>query len=389
MTATLPDTETSPRAASRRFLADLDARRQVFEHLTPNWFAAVMGTGIVATAAVSLPASSSVLTVFATVVWVLASVLLVLISAAFVMHWIRHPHSARRYVRDPLMVQFYGAIPMACLTVGAGFLHLGPAVVGSSAATGVGVVLWCAGTLFGVATSVWVPYSVMTSEHSERLPGPAWLMPVVPPMVSASTGAAVVTLVPEGQVRLGVLSACYMLFGISLVLGMMTLVIVYARLLRGAVPEGRSAPTIWISLGLIGQSITAANLLGAVAITVFTGSDRFIGLGLRAFGVAYGLPMAGFGAVMFILAVAVTVRTVRRGLPFALTWWSFTFPIGTCVTGLSALGAVLGATVVKDAADVLYAVLVCAWVVVAVRTAHTAFLGRVFLPVPAASSVVT
>ncbi|MCW2618235.1 MAG: C4-dicarboxylate transporter, partial [Modestobacter sp.] len=31
------------------------------------------------------------------------------------------------------------------------------------------------------------------------------------------------------------------------------------------------------------------------------------------------------------------MRTARQHLPFSLTWWSFTFPVGTVVTGTSGL----------------------------------------------------
>ena len=37
------------------------------------------------------------------------------------------------------------------------------------------------------------------------------------------------------------------------------------------------------------------------------------------------------------LAVVVTARTARVGLPFGLAWWSFTFPLGTVVTATSGL----------------------------------------------------
>ncbi|ROZ83981.1 TDT family transporter [Gordonia sp. OPL2] len=379
MTATLP-ADTTP-VATRRFLGDLDHPRQVVEHITPNWFAAVMGTGIVANAAVALPVHSAALTGFATVVWVLASCLLVLIGAAFTAHWVRHPDQARRYASDPVMSQFYGALPMALLTVGAGTVHLGVPMLGQMAAVWVGGTLWVAGTVIGVTTAIWVPFAMMTTERRPEVKAlPAWLMPVVPPMVSASTGAALLEFIPEGQARLGMLSLCYLLFGMSLVLGMMTLTMIYARLLHGGVPVDKSAPTIWITLGVVGQSITAANLLGAHAGLVFGGDKAPIAVGLMVFGIVYGLIMGGFGAAMFTLAVAVTVRSVRRGLPFALTWWSFTFPIGTCVTGLSALGVAVGSAPISDLAEALYVVLLTAWVIVAARTARGAFGGRVFLP---------
>ena len=74
-----------------------------------------------------------------------------------------------------------------------------------------------------------------------------------------------------------------------------------------------------------------------------------------------------------------SVRTARAGLPFSLTWWSFTFPVGTVVTGTSGLAAASGAHVLAGAAVVLYVVLLVAWSVVALRTARGVFTGRLLL----------
>ncbi|MCD2190826.1 C4-dicarboxylate ABC transporter, partial [Actinomycetospora sp. SF1] len=76
---------------------------------------------------------------------------------------------------------------------------------------------------------------------------------------------------------------------------------------------------------------------------------------------------------------AVTIRTARRKLPFALTWWSFTFPVGTVVTGTSALAARMHLPAFAWGALALYVVLVAAWAVVAARTAHGSVIrGRLF-----------
>lgn len=47
------------------------------QNFGPNWFASVMGTGIVATAGVTLPVHAPGVRVFSNVVWVAAAVLLV------------------------------------------------------------------------------------------------------------------------------------------------------------------------------------------------------------------------------------------------------------------------------------------------------------------------
>ena len=67
----------------------------MFRDLGPNWFAAVMGTGIVGIAAATLPLHLPGLRVFATVVWALAAAMLIALIAAWSVHWTRYPERAR------------------------------------------------------------------------------------------------------------------------------------------------------------------------------------------------------------------------------------------------------------------------------------------------------
>ena len=109
---------------------------------------------------------------------------------------------------------------------------------------------------------------------------------------------------------------------------------------------------------------------------------RPYGTAFSAFGVVYGVPVWGFAALWAGLATALTVRAVRERLPFSLTWWSFTFPLGTCVTAASGLALHTGADAFRWAAPALYVVLVAAWVVVSVQTARGAWRGHLFLAPP-------
>ena len=93
-------------------------------------------------------------------------------------------------------------------------------------------------------------------------------------------------------------------------------------------------------------------------------------------GLVYGLPMWGFAMLWLAIAATITLRTARLGLPFSLTWWSFTFPVGTVVTGTSGLAAATGATFLEFTALALYAGLVLAWGTVAFRTARGVWDGR-------------
>ena len=124
--------------------------------------------------------------------------------------------------------------------------------------------LWTGGTLLGLTTAVRIPYLMMTAHRI--LPDSAfggWLMPVVRPMVSAATGAALIPTLAAGQARLTMILACYAMFGISLLATLFTVPQIWQRLVHHKTGPATSVPTVWIVLGPLGQSVTAANLLAA------------------------------------------------------------------------------------------------------------------------------
>jgi C4-dicarboxylate transporter/malic acid transport protein len=359
-------------------LRDLQRPSQAFSNLTPNWYASIMGTGIVAVAAASLPWHPRGLHTGALVVWALAALLLVALTAATVVYWVRDPGAARRNLLNPVMSHFYGAPPMALLTVGAGTLLLGRDVIGLRAAVDVDWVLWFAGTITGLAAAAVVPF-VMFTRHAV---GPdsafgGWLMPVVPPMVSASTGALLIPYARVGQARLTLLLSCYAMFGLSLLASIVIITLIWYRLAVYKTGDARMVPTLWIVLGPLGQSITAANLLGSVAHEAMPAPYS---TALQALGVVYGVPAWGFAVLWAAIAGAVTIRTIREHLPFSLTWWSFTFPVGTCVTGAAELAQDTGRVELRVLAMVLFAGLAVAWLTVASRTAREGLRGRLSGP---------
>jgi len=320
--------------------------------VTPNWFASVMGTGIVAIAAAGLPVHVPGLRAAAQVVWLLAAALLVALCVASAKQWRR----ARAHAADPVMVQFYGAPPMALMTIGGGTLVLGADWLGTPTAVAIDVVLWTLGTVSGLVTAVAVPYRTITAGHRSPAFG-GWLMPVVPPMVSAANGALLAPHVPWGDdLRL----ACAAMFGASLVAAFLVIAHLWGRLFTQPPTPARLIPTLWIVLGPLGHSITAANAL----------ADRKTAL-------LYGLPVWGFAMLWLVLAAALTLR---ERPPFGLPWWSFTFPVGTLVTGTTGLAISTGSPMLMAAALSLFCLLVGLWLTVAARTVGSVSSSR---PTPA------
>ena len=356
---------------------------EVLGRIGPNWFASVMGTGIVATAGAILPVRLPGLSVFTDIVWVIAALMLLVLIVVVGGHWLRHPKVARTHARNPQMAHFYGAAPMAFSTVGAGAVLIGPNLIGERVAIDLAWVLWTAGLVGGLFTAASIPYLMFTQlvvEPDSAFGG--WLMPVVPPMVSAAGGALLIPHMAPGTGRATMLYGCYAMFGLSLVASLIIISMIWSRLVLYGTSGSARIPTLWIVLGPLGQSITVAGMLGTHAAGVVTPE---LATGMAVFAVLFGVPVWGFAVLWIALALLLTIRTVRRGMPFALTWWSLTFPVGTFVTGTTQLALHTGLPAFRVAAVACYTALLATWLLVAVRTTGGSLRGQLFGPVPTAA----
>jgi tellurite resistance protein TehA-like permease len=192
-------------------------------------------------------------------------------------------------------------------------------------------------------------------------------------MVSAATGALLIPHLAAGQPRLTMLLGCYAMFGMSLFASVVIITLVWSRLVTHKTLAAAMVPTMWIVLGPLGQSVTAAGNLAGVAGQAL---PRPYSTGADVFALLYGVPTWGFAILWLALATAVTWRAVRRGMPFALTWWAFTFPVGTCVTGTISLAIRSHSTALRDIGGGLFVLLAVAWLIVTLITVQKVQIGH-------------
>ena len=343
-------------------------------HLGPNWYATVMGTAVVATAGAALPEQFPGLHTLRIVFGALSLAMLLVLLVGRGLHWTYHRDQARAHLLDPAVGPFYGCLAMGLLAVGAACLLVGEEVIGVRAAVVLDAVLFTAGTLVGLLGAVGLTCLIAVRQRPRLAQAtPVWLLPLVAPMVSAAVGPLLVPHLPPGQAREALLFGCFAMFGLSLLAVLLMLSVIFTRLVAAGPLPIALTPALFLVLGPLGQSTTAVGKFADVAPGVVP-APYARGFGLLA--VFYGVPVMGFALLWLAICLVLVVRARRQGMGFAMTWWAFTFPVGTCVTGAEALARHTGFAEFGWLADALYVLLVAGWVSAAAGTVRGLLSGE-------------
>ena len=373
-TMTRPSVSAFPRPFSR-----LEGPRELVRQFTPNWFTATMGTGILALALNQLPFRIPRMHDVACGLWLFDIMLFVLFSTLYAARWIFFFDGARRIFAHSVMSMFFGAIPMGLATIINGFLVFGPALLGH-AAIAIAYGLWWLDVVLSLACGLLIPFLMFTrQEHSIEKMTAVWLLPVVASEVAAASGAQLVPHLADPHMALQLLVLSYALWAFSVPLAMSILVVLVLRLILHNLPHKDMAASSCLALGPIGTGALGLLLLGQDAPEVFAANGiASIGQVAQGIGVIGGTILWGYGVWWLLLAVLITVRYLRQGMPFNIGWWGFTFPLGVFAVATLALAQQTHLAVLADVGALLVGLLALLWGIVLTRTALGAWHGNLF-----------
>jgi tellurite resistance protein TehA-like permease len=104
-----------------------------------------------------------------------------------------------------------------------------------------------------------------------------------------------------------------------------------------------------------------------------------------------GLLLWGFGVWWLVMAISMTLhRAILKDLPFSLTWWAFTFPLGAFAAASWRLGELFKLGSVWAIGLFAYGLLIVLRSAAFINSVLGAVSGRLFAsPPPARSNVTT
>ncbi len=361
-------------------LSALSNPKEAIRQFTPNWFAATMGTGILALALGQLPGHSMLLTGIGEALWLFNILLFTVFTLMYAARWVFFFDEAKQIFGHSTVSMFFGTIPMGLATIINGLVQYGLPNWGDGVIP-LAHALWWLDVAMALACGVLIPFMMFTrQEHSIDQMTAVWLLPVVAAEVAAASGGTIAPHLADTSAQFTMLITSYVLWAYSVPVALSILVILVLRLALHKLPHESMAASSWLSLGPIGTGALGMLVIGNDAPAIFA-AHGMSGAGVVAggIGVVSGVLFWGLGLWWMLLALLITARYAKGGIPFNLGWWGFTFPLGVYAVTTLKLGATLNLAFFDMLGIILVMMLAIMWLVVATKTAAGAYRGNLFV----------
>ena len=338
----------------------------IIRSFAPGWFAAVMGSGVLALTTHSLSGRWPLLSPVAYGLHAFNLILFTVLAVPWLLRWLRFREAAMETLRHPVQASFYPTFAIAMLVIAAQFLAIGGNVP-------MALAFWWGGSVLVFLFSFAVLFHMFRGEHVglEHVT-PAKFIPAVGLVVIPVAGGPLLEL-QNGAVR--ELALLVNLLGLGagtmMYLGLLGLTLQRKLLAKPAV--GLLTPTAWIHLAPLGViPVSLLNVLDQLPFAV--AHEPFLFLSLLLWG---------FGVWWLVMAALLTMAARRAGqMPFALSWWGFTFPLGAFVAASLRLSPLTGIDAVGIVGIACWALLVVLWSVTLTNTLRGVVSGAIFHPHP-------
>ena len=347
---------------------------ETIEHFNPAWFAAVMGTAVVPLA-ISFLTGSWVRAVAAAFT-IISVVMFVGILIPWTLRFFMSYDAVRHDLHHPIAASFFPTMPIAIIIIALDLLKYPDMFFAVETSREIAFWMWLVGSIgIYVAGFVVLPkiYRSAAIELSHANFG--WFIPPVAKLLIPVAGFELAMLFSDRfELTFGLSIAS---FGIGFFLYLFVGSLVYHRYVLEALPVSKFAATSFIAIAP----------MAIIAVALFKMMHLFeagtpLDIDAHAIGAisVLGILAAwGFAAWSFVMAVIIVIAYVRHlDLPYALSWWAYTFPLGSLGVATGVAWKVSGFESIRWFYIAVIIALFAAWITVAVRTLRAMWSGKVF-----------
>ncbi len=348
----------------------------IAEHFSPAWFASVMGTAVIplALSFIDHPAAGIAATVF----FVLAMLMFLAAIGPWLAKFIVFPSQVKKDLNHPIAGSFLPTMPIALIVISLCFLKYPDLFGGEEISNRIAFVLWLIGAIgiYGMGLVILLHifrHAEIRMEHANF----GWYIPPVSKLIIPVAGFELAHKMPETfELTFGLSIAS---LGVGFFLFLFVGATVYHRYVYHELPMSKLAATFFV--GISPTAIIAVDLFKLMGLV-----QSHDVMGIEAIQIAPMLKLLilinwGLAAWWFIMSLMLMLCYLRCfELPYALSWWAFTFPCGALAvaTGVAWKASGLGFLYWFYSGVIVF--LLGVWGLVAIRTGLGMVSGKVFQP---------
>lgn len=252
---------------------------------------------------------------------------------------LRHPEALVSDLKHPIRSAFAGGLSIGLMIIAGGFLPY---------SFDLAAVIWGVAVAIHLTIGAYIVRGLLVSPREAATLTPPLLLPLVGNVLAPVIGA-----------KLGFITVSWMLFGLGALLWVIVQPLILYRISTGPILPAKMWPTLVILL--------APPAVGSLALALLT--DGF-GPG----------PLAIYGYAVLVAAVMLLMIPKFRSVPFAMSWWGYTFPSAAFVTASMKAAHAHPFPLMEPALWLLVAFVTVVVTLVFGATLKAFFAGHLFLP---------
>jgi C4-dicarboxylate transporter/malic acid transport protein len=350
--------------------------KSITQHFNPAWFASVMGTAVIPLA-ISFIAASWV-TPVAMVFLVFSAILFVAFMLPWTAKFFLFPESVKKDLNHPVAANFFPTMPISLILFSLNLMKFPTLFFSEQTSLTLAYYLWLAGA-FGIYLMGFVILAHIFRHQEIKLQHAnfGWYIPPVSKLIIPIAGFELAQKLPQ-HAEVGITMSMISL-GVGFFLFLFVGAAVYHRYIYHELPMSRFAATFFIGIAPTAIiSVILFKMMHLFSHHAYFGMNADTIVTLAKIGI---FATWGFAAWWFVMALIIIVYYLRViELPYALSWWAFTFPSGALCVSSGVAWKITQFASIQYFYYFAVLFLLVVWTMVLVRTSKGVLSGKIFAP---------